>query len=96
MGKLGTVVLAAVGGVIAGLLLAPKSGKETRQDIADKANDLKSRASDGMDEFKKGADSVKEEIVSGAESIKGEVTRRASVVKDEAARTTKNVDRATK
>jgi gas vesicle protein len=32
-------VLAAVAGYVAGILTAPKSGKETRQDIKNKAND---------------------------------------------------------
>jgi len=91
MGKVGFVALAAIGGVIAGLLLAPKSGKETRKDLADKAQDLKGRASDGLSEFKKGADTVKEEIVSGAEVVGGEVSRRAAAVKNEAVHTTKNV-----
>jgi len=33
--------LAAVGGYLAGVLTAPKSGKETRRDLADKAGELK-------------------------------------------------------
>lgn len=40
---LGTAV-AAVAGYVAGILTAPKSGKETRTDIADKAGDLKDSA----------------------------------------------------
>ncbi len=35
----GTIVGGAVGSIV-GLLVAPKSGKETRTDIAKKANDL--------------------------------------------------------
>jgi len=36
--------LAGIGGYLAGILTAPKSGKETRNDIADKADDLKADA----------------------------------------------------
>lgn len=35
-------LIAGAAGYIAGILTAPKSGKETRQDIADKASDVKS------------------------------------------------------
>ena len=37
-------ILAAIGGYITGILTAPKSGKETRQDIKDEAVKLKSEA----------------------------------------------------
>lgn len=46
MGKklaIGAIVGAAVG-VVAGILTAPKSGKETRDDIKEKADDLKLQA----------------------------------------------------
>ena len=41
---LGTIIGGAVGGLTA-LLLAPKSGKELRKDIADKSNDYYNKAS---------------------------------------------------
>ncbi|MBI4034372.1 YtxH domain-containing protein [Candidatus Saccharibacteria bacterium] len=37
-------LVAGVAGYVAGLLTAPKSGKETRQDLADKADQLKNEA----------------------------------------------------
>ena len=37
-------VIAAIGGFITGILTAPKSGKETRQDIKDEAVKLKGEA----------------------------------------------------
>ena len=43
-------------GVVAGILYAPKSGKETREDIARTANDLLSRA---KDEYEKAVEKSK-------------------------------------
>jgi len=62
MGKLGLVVLAAAGGLVAGLLLAPKSGKEMRQDLKDKAWEYKGKAQDGMEEVKKGTKVVAQNV----------------------------------
>ena len=70
MGKATNVVLVAVGSFIAGILLAPKSGKETRQDIMDKTEEYKAKAKSGLKEVKKGADVVKDEIAEGADSVK--------------------------
>jgi gas vesicle protein len=91
MGKVDNIVLVALGGFVAGLLLAPKSGKETRQDIMDKTNDLKVKASDGFGEIKKGASSVKDESADGVENVKGiakdasvDAKRTANRLKDEA------------
>lgn len=94
MGKVETVILAAVGGLVAGLLLAPKSGKETRQDLTDKANDLKEKASRGAEQFKSGASSVGQEIKEGAQNVKEEVTRRGETVKNEAEETARKTRRA--
>jgi gas vesicle protein len=37
-------LLGAIGGAVAGILLAPKSGKETRADIKDKAVEVNDKA----------------------------------------------------
>jgi gas vesicle protein len=81
MGKIDNVVLVAVGSFIAGLLLAPKSGKETRQDIIDKTHELKGKASDSLREVKKGASSVKDEIADSFESVKAKAQQTADDVK---------------
>ncbi len=70
MGKATTVALIAIGSFVAGILLAPKSGKETRQDLMDKADEYKTKAKAGIKEVKKGADVVKDELVEGADSAK--------------------------
>lgn len=41
-------LIAGAAGYLAGILTAPKSGKETRQDIADKAGDVKDSAEDQL------------------------------------------------
>ena len=42
-------VIGAAAGVIAGILTAPKSGKETRDDIKSKAEELKHKATNAVD-----------------------------------------------
>ena len=45
-------VVGATAGVVAGMLTAPKSGKETRADLKEKAQQLKSDASAKGDELR--------------------------------------------
>lgn len=56
MSKLGKVVVAAAVGVAAGMLLAPKSGKDTRTDIKNKLQDAKTKARVKRDHLKQVAD----------------------------------------
>ena len=42
------IILGAVAGAVAGLLLAPKPGKETRQIVATQAVDLRQKAGDAV------------------------------------------------
>lgn len=55
-------LIGAVAGLIAGVLTAPKSGKETRQDIMDKAEELKSKASKAADDTKHAAEELKDKL----------------------------------
>lgn len=101
MNKGAGVVAVAAAGFIAGMLLAPKSGKETREDIKLKANDAKKAASekaghmkhamkDGMNSFHKGAGEAKAELSGFAESAKGlgrEAKERAGRVADKSKNT---------
>ena len=70
---LGAVIGAAVG-VVTGVLTAPKSGKETREDIKQKANDAKKQAAKTRNDllFKAeeiGGD-VRTKVVEAVESVK--------------------------
>ena len=92
MGKIDNVVLIAIGSFIAGILLAPKSGKETRQDLMDKTDELKGKAKESLRDIKKGASFVKDEIDEGFESFKDiakdagdDAKRTANRLKDETA-----------
>lgn len=57
-------IVGAVTGVIAGLLVAPKSGKETRADIKAKADELKGKAEAEVEKAKTSANSAIEDAKS--------------------------------
>ena len=57
-------------GAVAGLLFAPKSGKETREDIKAKATDLKVKADKKMEEAKKNVDKTAKDVSLKAEDLK--------------------------
>ena len=50
-GMLAGTLIGGIAGAVTALLLAPKSGKELRQDIADKSYDLYDKASDYISQF---------------------------------------------
>ena len=54
-------IVGAVAGVVAGILFAPKSGKETRADIKSKAGELKGRAEAEIDKAKVSANDALED-----------------------------------
>lgn len=70
----GAIIGAAVG-VVAGVLTAPKSGKETRDEIKNKADDVKSKVTKTRDELAFKAeeigDDVRTKVIEAIESVKG-------------------------
>jgi gas vesicle protein len=60
-------------GVLAGILLAPDKGSETRRKIAERGNDLKDRFNDFVDSIQDKFHSAKEE----AEEFAEEATQKA-------------------
>ena len=98
MSKTLKVIAATAIGFAAGILLAPKSGKETRKDIKDKAVDakvyadekaqqVKAAAKDGVETLKHGADKLGHEAGMFADSARtsaGKVGKEASKLADEA------------
>lgn len=66
--------IGVVSGVVAGMLLAPKSGKETRSDIVKKANDTKQAAADQVSKatssLKNVAKKSEEQVSKAASSVK--------------------------
>ena len=87
MKKVITTVAAVAAGFAAGILSAPKSGKETRKDIKKKANAFKveadkkakqgkAAAKDSFDSVKNGAQKVGDTAVETARDVKGNVEKR--------------------
>ena|ERR1035437_4488434 len=70
-------IFGAIIGLAAGILTAPKSGKETRADLKLKAEDMKIKATDAMDD-------VKDKATKTADDIKNKATDVAVDVKDSA------------
>lgn len=66
-----------VAGTIAGLLLAPASGTETRQKIADGADDLKRKMHDFTDRVGEGIDNLKSTLKSKTDTMKNEMRYRS-------------------
>ena len=68
---LGAILGAAVG-VVAGVLTAPKSGKETRDDLKAKADDLKNQTKQKADQVKTKAETVAGDVKKKAdEAVSG-------------------------
>lgn len=67
-------IIGAAAGVVAGVLTAPKSGKETREDIKQKALEAKDKVASGKDEFifkaEEVADDVRAKAVEVIDSVK--------------------------
>ncbi len=70
-------IFGALIGLAAGVLTAPKSGKETRADLKMKAEDMKNKATDVMDD-------VKDTATKTASDIKNKATDVVEDVKDNA------------
>ena len=89
MKKVLTVIGAAAAGVVAGILVAPKSGKETREDLKKKAEEMgksaqkragqaKLAAKDSADSIKEGAQKIGNTATETARDVKGNVEKRFS------------------
>lgn len=72
--KVGVVASAVGAGVLAGLMLAPKSGKETRKDIKNKLDETKdnieTKVGEMKDDIKEKSENVKKDVKDKVEEIK--------------------------
>lgn len=86
MKKVLAVIGAAAAGFAAGILTAPKSGKETRKDLKKKAGKLKSdtekvaskaaaAAKDSVDSLKTGSQKVGDAVTETAKGVKSNVEK---------------------
>ena len=87
MKKVLAIIGAAAAGFAAGILTAPKSGKETRKDLKKKAVKLKADtekvagkaaavAKDSVDSLKVGSQKVGDAVTENAKDVKGNVEKR--------------------
>ncbi|MFO0971582.1 MAG: YtxH domain-containing protein [Candidatus Saccharimonadales bacterium] len=65
------IILGAVAGVVTGLLTAPKSGKETREDIKNKAGEIKGSAERKLKEAHKELGKLSDEAKLKAKELQG-------------------------
>ena len=81
MSKTTNVLFAAIGGFVAGILLAPKSGQETRDEIKQKSRDAKeaarikaaearAAAKEGVSTLRHGADAAGKEVAEFGKSAR--------------------------
>ena len=86
MKKVLAIIGAAAAGVVAGILVAPKSGKETREDLRKNAEEMgktaqkradqaKLAAKDSAESIKQGAHKVSDAAVETARGVKGNVEK---------------------
>lgn len=66
------IILGAVAGVVTGILTAPKSGKETRQDLKDKAADLRGSAERKLKDAHKELDKMAADARVKASKLQGQ------------------------
>lgn len=84
MSKTVNVITAALAGFVVGILTAPKSGKETREDIktkaveakelaAEKAEVVKGKATAGLEAAKSGAHTLQKDAKATSKSVRDSV-----------------------
>lgn len=65
------ILIGAAAGVVTGLLTAPKSGKETREDIKNKAGDLKGSAERKLKDAHKELGKLSDEVKAKGKGLQG-------------------------
>ncbi|MDB5162876.1 MAG: exported protein of unknown function [Candidatus Saccharibacteria bacterium] len=79
-------VIGAIAGFVSGVLLAPKSGKETRQEIKDGANKAKDVTVEKAEELKGKATKIANDVSDKAKDVAGDVEAKARELKGRAER----------
>ena len=75
-------IIGTAAGLIAGLLTAPKSGKETRADIKQKAVDLKENAEQKADKIRKRTEEVAGDLKDDFDELRDRVAEKTHSPKD--------------
>ena len=83
------VIIGAIAGVVAGFLTAPKSGKETREDIKKKASEVKGTAERKLKDAHKELGNISDDAKAKAKDLQGkakdelnELTKKADELRD--------------
>ncbi len=76
-------VFGALVGTITGVLIAPKSGKETREDLMKKAEELKENSGELVDKAKKESKKVGDKVMKTADDLKDRTERAVDSAKKE-------------
>ncbi len=74
-------LLGAAAGFLTGILVAPKSGKETRQDIKTSANKAKDATLEKADELKVKAKGAAADVSGKAKNVADDVSAKAEEIK---------------
>jgi len=92
VGMVGAVTIAALAGVAAGVLLAPRKGSETRQQIKDRIErakqrseerlaETKTKAQQGVDKLAHKADDIQDDVSDAVTEARSQVEDAATEVK---------------
>lgn len=68
--KLAMLIAGFTAGIITGLLVAPESGKKTRNELKKKGKKYKKYAEEKAEELKKNAISIKDNVEGAAQDVK--------------------------
>jgi gas vesicle protein len=86
----GVALIAAAVGAVAGMLLAPKKGSETREDLMGKYNDAKNKTQDTVnstkDKLNRGVDAARGKVHDAADKTKDVADNAADKAKDATSR----------
>ena len=93
MKKVLGIAAAAIAGYVAGVLVAPKSGKETREDLMQKKDELGAQAADKKAQAKEVFDESSEAVKKGASDISSEAASFGKKAKTSAEKVSKEASK---
>lgn len=77
----GGLLIGALAGVVAGLLTAPKSGRETRAELASKAKDASCRLQEEVDKAREKSKVAYDSLLGRLRELEGRAERKAREIR---------------